>query len=77
MAQTRSLLSTVTGKPAKEMRKYQVAVPTMRAAASQRIAELEARSRVPEPRASRCCGRCKTPFNCGNKACACHAMDAR
>lgn len=21
----------------------------------------------------RCCAKCKTPYNCGNPACACHA----
>lgn len=20
----------------------------------------------------RCCSRCRTPYNCGNKSCACH-----
>jgi hypothetical protein len=23
---------------------------------------------------SRCCARCKTPYNCGNPGCACHAQ---
>ncbi|GFL59247.1 hypothetical protein TUM15774_20980 [Neisseria gonorrhoeae] len=22
---------------------------------------------------TRCCARCKSPYNCGNTACACHA----
>ncbi len=23
----------------------------------------------------RCCGKCRTPYNCGNKACTCHTKD--
>ncbi|WIC89116.1 hypothetical protein SEA_OTTAWA_70 [Arthrobacter phage Ottawa] len=25
-----------------------------------------------EPNPGRCCSRCKTPYNCGNKECKCH-----
>ena len=27
-----------------------------------------------EPPARKCCGKCKTPYNCGNKACRCHSF---
>jgi hypothetical protein len=32
------------------------------------------RAREPEtkPVRTRCCGRCKTPYGCGNPACTCH-----
>ena len=25
----------------------------------------------------RCCAKCKTPYNCGNSGCACHADEKR
>lgn len=27
----------------------------------------------PERQSQRCCARCKTPYNCANQACICHA----
>lgn len=27
------------------------------------------------PKAGRCCGRCKTPYNCGNPECRCHGAE--
>lgn len=32
-----------------------------------------ARQHPADGRAGRCCGKCKTPYNCGNKDCQCHA----
>lgn len=75
MADTRKL--TANGRPLtnrKEPAKYKVSVPTMKQAVSERLFAVEQAAARPEPRASRCCGRCKTPFNCGNKACPCHTI---
>lgn len=37
-----------------------------------------ARAREPEtkPVRTRCCGRCKTPYGCGNPSCKCHQQVA-
>jgi hypothetical protein len=52
--------------------------PTMKDAAVDRLRALEsgyARLAAAAVTASRCCGRCRTPYNCGNKACSCHGAD--
>lgn len=33
---------------------------------------VEAAAPRPPARNARCCGRCKTPYNCGNRGCPCH-----
>ena len=40
-----------------------------------RMAEIDRTyaSQNSEPKPTRCCSRCKTPYNCGNKGCKCHA----
>lgn len=53
---------------------YNIPAPTMKASIADRLRAVE-RAAVP-PRAAnrRCCGRCKTPYNCGNPGCSCHLL---
>lgn len=55
-------------------KKYRTPFPGVKADVADRIRAVEAASGVRAPRASRCCGRCKTPYNCGNAGCACHSQ---
>lgn len=36
--------------------------------------DFDLRAAAPEAPQRRCCGKCKTPYNCGNKACPCHSF---
>lgn len=55
-------------------RRYDVPAPTIKQDIADRLRAVERAAALPEGRASRCCGRCKTPYNCGNKACPCHTI---
>ncbi len=53
---------------------YNIPAPTIRPEVADRIRAVENAARRPEARNARCCGKCKTPYNCGNGRCACHAQ---
>lgn len=36
--------------------------------------DLDFRAATPDTPARKCCGKCKTPYNCGNKSCRCHSV---
>lgn len=54
---------------------YNIPAPTIKPEVADRIRAVEAAATLTKPRAARCCGRCKTPYNCGNGRCACHSQD--
>lgn len=41
---------------------------------SSAMLDFDARVASQEAPQRRCCGKCKTPYNCGNKACPCHSV---
>jgi hypothetical protein len=51
---------------------YNVPPPTIKQEVADRIRAVERAAVRPPARASRCCGRCKTPYNCGRPGCPCH-----
>jgi hypothetical protein len=54
---------------------YNIPAPTIKPHIADRIRAVEAAAAQSKPRVlSRCCGRCKTPYNCGNGWCACHSQ---
>lgn len=51
---------------------YNVPPPTVKAEVAARIRAVEAAAVRPAPVNTRCCGKCKTPYNCGRPGCPCH-----
>lgn len=51
---------------------YNIPAPTVKAEVADRLRAIERAAGVPRGANARCCGRCKTPYNCGNPGCPCH-----
>lgn len=73
-------MKTVTGASLKSTRAgtrgrtgYQVPAPTIKREIADRIRAVEAAAVAPRAVNSRCCGKCKTPYNCGRPGCPCHS----
>lgn len=53
-------------------RVYNIPAPTVKAAVADRLREVERAAAPERARNARCCGRCKTPYNCALPGCRCH-----
>ncbi len=53
-------------------RRYNTLAPVVKPAIADRIRAVEAAARPPRAVNAKCCGRCKTPYNCGRPGCPCH-----
>lgn len=53
---------------------YNIPAPTVRADVADRIRAIEAAAPRPRAANARCCGKCKTPYNCGRPGCPCHHL---
>lgn len=54
--------------------RYKTKAPEVKPAISDRLREVERAAVREEILNTRCCGKCKTPYNCGNTGCTCHSQ---
>lgn len=51
---------------------YNVGMPSVKPEVADRLRLIEAAAPRPRAANARCCGACKTPYNCGKPGCPCH-----